>query len=68
MRIHFDIHSRQHITLIVCLFVVLKATEGKEAHKLAITVYSRIQLFQGFSFEVAEYSAVTTQQLICKLF
>ena len=37
MRIYFDIHSRQHITLIVCLFVVLKATEGREAHKLAIT-------------------------------
>ena len=33
MRIHFDIHSRQHITLMVCLIVVLKATEGREAHK-----------------------------------
>ena len=34
----------------------------------AITAYSRIQLFQRYSFEVAGYFAVTPQQLICKLF
>ena len=32
-RIHFDIHLRQHIKHIVCLFVVLKATKGRKVHK-----------------------------------
>ena len=57
-RIHFDIHLRQYIKLIVCVFVVLKATEGRKAHK-GKPAYPRIQLFQGYSFEVAGYSAVT---------
>ena len=31
--IHFDIHLRQHIKHVVCLFVVLKATKGRKVHK-----------------------------------
>ena len=31
--IDFDIHLRQHIKLIVRLFVILKATEGRKVHK-----------------------------------
>ena len=56
-RIHVNIHLRQDKKHTVCLFVVLKATEGRKAHKV-ITAYPRIQLFQGYSFEVAGYSAV----------
>ena len=56
-RIHFDTHLRQHKKHIACLFVVLKATEGRKTHP-------RIWLFQGYSFEVAEYSAVTSGQCI----
>ena len=52
-RIHFDIHLRQHIKDIVCLLKVEKCIKG-------ITVYPRIQLFQGYSFEVAGYSTVTS--------
>ena len=51
-RIHFDIHLRQHIKDIVCLLKVEKSMKG-------ITVYPCIQLFQGYSFEVAGYSTVT---------
>ena len=56
MRIHFDIHLRQHlITLKVCLFVVLKAAEGREAHKSDNCVFtypalSGIQLRSGTVF------------------
>ena len=32
-RIHFDVHLRQHKKHTVCLFVVLKATEGRKVHK-----------------------------------
>jgi len=32
-RIHFDIHLRQRKKHTVCVFVVLKATEGRKAHK-----------------------------------
>ena len=59
--IHFDIHLRQHIKPVQYVyFVILKATEGRMAHKSDnIIVYPHNQLFQGYSFEVAGYSVVT---------
>ena len=64
--IHFDIHLRQHIKLIACLFVVLKATEGGEANKSdnCISMYparSGIQRQSGRVF--CSYSRPTTGHL-----
>ena len=47
--IHYDMHLKQHIKHIVCLFVVLKAPEGRTANKRdnyesAVPAFSRIQL------------------------
>ena len=54
-RIHFSIHLRQHKMHTVCLFVVLKATEGRKAHKRdnCVSTYpalSGIQLRSGRVF------------------
>ena len=59
---HFNIHLRQHIKLIACLFVILKATEGGEVDKSdnCISTYparSGIQRQSGF------YSRATTGHL-----
>ena len=53
--INYDIHLTQHIRLMVCLFVVLKATEGRKVHKRhnCISTYlalSGIQLQSGRVF------------------
>ena len=54
-------HLRQHIKLVVCVFVVLIAFEGEKCIK-AIIVY---QLFQGYSFKVTRFSAVTPFLYVC---
>ena len=64
--IHFDIHLRQHIKLIACLFVILKATEGGEVDKSdnCISTYparSGIQCQSGRVF--CSYSRATTGHL-----
>ena len=56
------IHLKQLINNTACLFDVLKDTEGKKKKKKrikGITAYPGIQLFQGYSFEGAGYSAIT---------
>ena len=47
-RIHFDVHLRQHRKHTVCLFVVLKATEGRKALK-GITAYPQNSM-QGWHY------------------
>ena len=50
-----------HIKLVVCVFVVLIAFEGEKCIK-AIIAY---QLFQGYSFKVIRFSAVTPFLYVC---
>ena len=54
-------HLRQHIKLVVCVFVVLIAFEGEKCIK-AIIAY---QLFQSYSFKVIRFSAVTPFLYVC---
>ena len=54
-------HLRQHIKLVVCVFVVLIAFEGEKCIK-AIIVY---QLFHGYSFKVTRFLAVTPFLCVC---
>ena len=60
LRIRFNIHLRQHKNSTVCLqYVSLLKPLKVENHIKGITAYPHIQLFQGYSFEVAGYSVVT---------
>ena len=64
--IHFDIHLRQHVKLIACLFVVLKATEDGEADKSdnCIFTYPARSVIQRQSGRVfCSYSRPTTGHL-----
>ena len=55
-------HLKQHIHTvkrIVCVFVILKATDGRRANKRDNLTYLHFQLFKGYSFKATGYSAVT---------
>ena len=58
LRIHFDIHLRQRKSIQYVCLSFLTALKVEKRIK-GITAYPRIQLYQGYSFEVAGYSAVT---------